>query len=94
MHELPPFPVDDGTLDMLWTAIHPGHDAERSSLCEFLDLYSELGGSDIEAVTSEEEENGITFRTMRDQRYHENCVLSALIEEVRRLRKPTASVEP
>ncbi len=80
---LPPFPVDDTTLDLLWTAINPGPDAERTSLGDFLVLMSQMAGSDTQAV--EEESDGI--RTMRDPQYHHNGVIEALITEIRRLRR-------
>jgi hypothetical protein len=54
MADLPPFPVDDATLDLLGAALDPWgngqEDAERSSLGEFLDMMSTLGGSDTEAI--------------------------------------------
>lgn len=81
-HQLPPFPVDDATLDMLWSALHPGPGAERTSLWDFLGLMSELGGSDTSAVESEED--GI--RVMRDQHYTDHCVINSLISEIYRLR--------
>lgn len=79
---LPSFPVDDATLDLLWTALHPGPDAERTSVGDLLTLYSQMAGSDTEAVA--EERDGI--QTMRDPEYHHNDVLAALITEVRSLR--------
>lgn len=79
-----PFPVDDQTLDLLWTAIHPGPGVERSSVGDFLELMSRLGGSDPEAV---KEELAPDVYLMLDQFYHEHDVISALIAEVRRLRE-------
>lgn len=79
---LPPFPVDDGTLDMLWSALGNDPGAERSSVSELLTLYSQLGGSDTDAVESVDD--GIFL--MRDPQYHEHDILSSLITEVRRLR--------
>ena len=87
-HQLPPFPVDDGTLDLLWTALHPGPEAEQTSLWDFLKLMSELGGSDTDAVESEDD--GILL--MRDQHYTDHCVITALISEIRRLRKLQESI--
>lgn len=75
---LPPFPVDDGTLDLLSKAINPGPEAERSSVEDLLTLYSQLGGSDTGAVAEVIDE--------RDPSYHVHDVLAALIAEVRRLR--------
>lgn len=92
---LPPLPVDDVALDLYWMALHPGPDAERSSLFDVLDLYSRLAGSDpdaIEEVIEEgREDNGIdpevhAIHVMRDPQYHEHDLVSALIEEIRRLR--------
>lgn len=79
---LPDFPVDDSTLDVLWASLHPGPEAERSSVWDTLQMFSELGGSDTEAVS--EIVDGIHI--MRDPQYHVNDVLTALITEIRRLR--------
>lgn len=85
--QLPPFPVDDTTLDMLEAAIDPrahGDDmAETSSVLVFLEVMSQLGGADIAVV---EEEVGEQLRVMRDAQYGVNDVLTALIGEIRRLR--------
>lgn len=84
---LPPFPVDDGTLDMLMAAINPWEhgdpDSPRSSLWDFLTLMSQMGGSDTTAV-EEVSEGGVAM--MRDPMYTDRCVITALIGEVRRLR--------
>lgn len=83
--QLPPFPVDDQTLDLLWAALHPwetNEQWERSSLWDLLTLMSQLGGSDTDAV-EEEHEGG---RTMRDPHYSDHDVIASLIAEVRRLR--------
>lgn len=93
---LPPFPVDDSALDMLSTALNPGPDAERTSLFDLLDLYSELAGSDTTAVDEDDNLNhdGNEFhpavRVMRDPSYSPHDVIAALIAEVRRLRTPAA----
>lgn len=80
---LPDFPVDPATLDLLYSAIHPDPDvADRSSVSDLLGLFSQLGGSDVEAVESVDD--GIYL--MRDPQYHTNDVLGALIDEIRRLR--------
>lgn len=90
---LPPFPVDDGTLDMLEAAIDPrtagDHTAERSSVGTFLEVMSQLGGSDITAV---EEEINDALVLMRDPQYGVNDVMVALIGEIRRLR--TLTLDP
>lgn len=44
---LPPFPVDDQTLDLLWQALHPDPDAERSSVTDLCDLYSDMAGGQV-----------------------------------------------
>ncbi len=86
---LPPFPVDDTTLDLLSAALDPrGHGdelAERSCVGEFLVMVSELGGSDPSAVTEEDEHH----RVLRDAQYSTHDVLAALVAEVRRLREAT-----
>jgi hypothetical protein len=95
-NELPPFPVDDATLDLLWQAINPGPEAKRSSVHDFLDLMAQLGGSDTKAVAEvvdDGSDGGSAIHVMRDQHYHVNNVLEALIEEIRRLRlRPAAEV--
>lgn len=93
MANLPPFPVDDGTLDMLEAAIDPrtagDTTAERSSVGTFLEVMSQLGGSDITAV---EEEINDALTVMRDPQYGVNDVMVALIGEIRRLR--TLTLDP
>lgn len=92
---LPPLPVDDEALELYLSALHPGPDAERSSLGELLDLYSEMAGSDLDAIEEIVEEgrpgDGIDFEVpaihiMRDARYHDHDLIVALIEEIQRLR--------
>lgn len=84
---LPPFPVDDATLDLLVTAVDPwaagNPEASRSSLGEFLQFMSQMGGSDTQAVA--EVVDGIHM--LRDRQYATNDVIEALVDEVRRLRK-------
>lgn len=104
MNQLPPFPVDDETLDMLMAAINPREhgdsEARGSTVHSFLELMSQLGGSDTKAVAEVLDEGdpnipGITgagVYVMRDQHYHENDVLTALVDEVRRLRAAAAFV--
>lgn len=88
-NRLPPFPVDDQTLDMLWAAVNPDPEVhDRSSLSDFLDLMSQLGGSDPQAVETVVD-NGVErpgIVALRDQLYSHHDVISALIEEIRRLR--------
>jgi len=91
--ELPPFPVDDATLDMLMAAIDPWNhgnpDAKSSSVWPFLAMMSRLGGSDPEAVAEvhdDSSDGGASIVTMRDPHYHDNDVAAALISEVRKLR--------
>lgn len=91
---LPPFPVDDGTLDLMWAALHPGREAERSSLSDFLQLMAQMGGSDPNAVSEvvdDGSDGGPKVVVLRDQFYSHHDVVSALIEEVRRLRKESAN---
>jgi hypothetical protein len=90
---LPPFPVDDATLDMLDAALDPwSHgdpNAERSCLWDLLELLSEMGGSDPRAVAEVHDDGsdgGPSIVTMRDPIYTDHAVISALIVEVRRLR--------
>ena len=48
---LPEFPTDEGTLDMLMLAIDGGEGSTRSSVSDFLDMMSAMGGSDTTAVS-------------------------------------------
>jgi hypothetical protein len=90
---LPPFPVDDQTLDMLLAAIDPrsagDEQAERSCVGEFLTMMAQLGGSDTEAVEEWISDDTVV---MRDPAYHEHCVMRALVEEIRRLRRDAPEV--
>jgi hypothetical protein len=85
--QLPPFPVDDSTLDLLSAALDPwAHgdpEAKSSSVWDLLKMMSEMAGSDTTAV-EETTESGM--HVMRDPHYHDHDVLKALIAEVRRLR--------
>ena len=82
MNDLPTFPVDDQTLDMIDMALDPPPGSERTSIGELCDLIAAMGGSDPDAVQSEED--GVQY--MRDASYHPNDVIAALVAEVRRLR--------
>ena len=101
MSLLPPVPTDETTLGMIMLALDPGPEAERTSLNDLLELMSQLGGSDTDAVESVEMVGGLTgiaedliaddsgmieIHHMRDPCYHEHDVIRALIAEVRRLR--------
>jgi hypothetical protein len=86
--KLPDFPVDEETLGLLSIALDPashGIPAECSSVGSFLEFMSQLGGSDISAVT--EELDGVAV--MRDAAYHQHDVIRSLVAEVRRLRAAT-----
>lgn len=90
---LPPFPVDDATLDLLWAAMYPRENgdpnAESSSVWSVLKLMSEMGGSDtdaVEDVCDDGSDGGAQIVVMRDPQYHDHDVLTSLITEVRRLR--------
>lgn len=86
--DLPPFPVDDATLDLLWTAIHPDPEvSERSSVSDLLTMFEEMAGADPRAV---EYVTDSGLHMMRDPSYHPNDVIAALIAEVRRLRATAA----
>lgn len=85
-NRLPPFPVDDATLDMMWAALHPDHigpNGEASFMGDFIKMMNELGGSDPRAI---KEVMGPGLHLMRDQSYHVHDIVSALITEIRRLR--------
>lgn len=74
---LPPFPVDTSTLDLIDAALTgvPG-DERRSSIGELCLLLSQMGGSDTDASRT-------------TPTYHPNDVIAALSSEVRRLREVT-----
>jgi hypothetical protein len=80
---LPDLPVDDVSLDLYWTALHPGPAAERSSLHDLLDMMSRLAGSDPDAAADVIDDHTVE---LRDPQYHPNDLISALIVEIRRLR--------
>ena len=83
MSALPPFPVDDTTLDLLWSALHPDPEvSDRSTVTDLCVMLSELGGSDTTAVAEQDGD----VRMMRDPQYTAHDILAALVEEVRRLR--------
>lgn len=91
--KLPPFPVDDSTLDLVWLALNPGEEAERTSLEELLILMSQMGGSDTDAVESTSTmlnpfnpESFVEMHVMRDQQYHSHDVIRALIVALRKER--------
>lgn len=87
MDLLPPFPVDDATLDMLLAAIDPrSHgqpDAEQSNVLDFLQFMSQMGGSETHAIN---EELTTDVTALRDPQYDRDDVIVALVAEVRRLR--------
>lgn len=91
MTTLSPFPVDDQALSLVEAAVS-GTEGEggRSSVADLCSLYSELGGSDLQAVESAED--GIAV--MRDPQYHPNDIISALVAEVRRLRSLNTETNP
>jgi hypothetical protein len=80
---LPPLPVDDVSLDLYWTALHPGPEADRSSLYDLLHMMSQMAGSDPDVVAEVIDENVVV---LRDPLYHPDDLITALIVEVRRLR--------
>lgn len=81
---LPPFPVDDSTLDLIEQAMTvPQQEGDRFSLWPLLDMYSRMAGSDPEAV---EEEVADNIGEMRDPIYTEWDIIEALVKEVRRCR--------
>lgn len=83
---LPPFPVDEQSLDLLWAAMHPDPEhTEVSSVFATLEMFSQLGGSDV--TVFEEQEFEFSIKVMRDPIYSQDDVLIALITEVRRLRR-------
>ena len=93
MSDLPPFPVDDATLDLLEAAINPREhgdpEANQSGVWPLLKMLSQLGGSDTEAVEGvidDGSDGGAQIVMMRDPQYHDHDVIEALIAEVRRLR--------
>ncbi len=86
---LPPFPVDDATLDLLEAAMNPREhgdpDATQSSVWPLLEFMSQLSGSDTRATVDDDPDGGRIVH-LRDPLYHDHDVIAALIAEVRRLR--------
>jgi hypothetical protein len=85
---LPPFPTDDQTLDLLDAALRGlPVVGGRSSVGELCDMYSELAEPDDGAVDlGVDPADGGVVRVMRDEKYHPNDIIAALMAEVRRLR--------
>jgi hypothetical protein len=85
--DLPTFPVDDATLDLLARAIDPWSHGDReattSSVWPLLQMMSEMAGADVNAI---EYVTRSGIRMMRDPMYHDHDVMKALIIEIRRLR--------
>jgi hypothetical protein len=93
---LPPFPVDDSSLDLLLGGVTIQDGAERTSLQETLDMLSMLGGSDPKNIADEgyignpfgpAGGDPIPYVELADQFYSVNDAIAALIAEVRRLRE-------
>lgn len=85
--QLPAFPVDDETLDLLETAIDPNRisvGGQCSSLNAFLEFMSELGGSAPDGQQEVGLEDGVAVYP--DPSYHHNDVIKSLVAEIRRLR--------
>lgn len=76
------FPVDDITLDLLHTALHPGPEAERTSLYDLLELLSDMHHGPL--GEPQELSEGIVYRP--GVRWSPHDVIDALIGEVCRLR--------
>ena len=84
MKLLPPFPVDDVSLDMLAMAVIIQPSDNKTNLWSLLDMMSRMAGSDPQAVAEELDEEVLM---MRDPIYTEHDVIEALVFEVRRLRQ-------
>lgn len=98
--ELPDFPVDDSTLDLLLGAVTIEEGAQRTSLHETLDMISMLGGSDPSNVADEgfmESPLGdgsvVPYVELADQFYSVNDAIRALIAEIRGLRAAAVRTE-
>jgi hypothetical protein len=85
---LPPFPVDDAALDLIWGALGYEESAQRSSITDLCVMFSALAGMDPDAVDEIADGN---IRVLRDPQYHHNDIIGALVTEVRRLRTERAS---
>lgn len=97
---LPPFPVDDATLDLLWAAMYPRENgdpnATTSGVWPLLTFMSQMAGSDtsaVEEVLDDGSDGGASIAMMRDPQYHDHDVLTSLITEVRRLRAEAVEAE-
>lgn len=87
--QLPQFPVDDVTLDLIWMSLHPEEynpDAESTSLYACLEFISCAAGSDTSEVDYEEDEVVI----LKNPQYSSHDLITALIQEVKKLRKEVA----
>jgi hypothetical protein len=82
--KLPPWPVDEQSLELLHRAVRPPEDAERSSLGDICHMFSELAGADLKAREPGPWLEGITV--YRDPVYHPTDIIAALVEEIWRLR--------
>jgi hypothetical protein len=83
VHDLPPFPVDDTTLGLVHTAINPPPGCDRTSLLDLCSIMSQLAGADPDAT---ERTCAAGHTVMRDPTYHPYDIITALLDEVRRLR--------
>lgn len=82
---LPPFPLDEQTLQLLDHALDPwdhGDPAAVSSLGGFLEVVSAIAGSDTAAV--EPADGPVTV--LSGPRYSDHDLIRALVAEVRALR--------
>jgi hypothetical protein len=99
VNQLPDFPVDPTTLDLLEQAMRPENPVgDRARLHEFLGHYSMMGGSDTSAVaevivpSQDDGEDGPSgINEMQHPQYTLDDVITSLITEVRRLRRQLAS---
>jgi hypothetical protein len=81
---LPPWPVDEQSLELLHRAVRPPEDAQRSSLGDICRMFSELAGADLNAIEMDPWLQGI--KVFRDPEYHPTDIIAALVEEIWRLR--------
>lgn len=73
---LPPLPVDDVSLGLYWSALHPDPDeASRTSITSTLRMLAEMAGADLTDDCQDP--------SLRDPMYHLNDLVSALIVALR-----------
>lgn len=81
---LPPFPVDEQTLDLLHHALHPGPDAQRTSVTDLCEIYGQLAG--VPADGGGYHVNEVLAAVLADlRRVRDGSIAATVAEEVEQL---------